>query len=540
MPETTPARTAADAPRGLAAAVAALVLLLVAADLLAPHSLTRGDQGKQAQYLLDAAGNGQWLAPWDVARGEPATKPPLYTWFAVLCARVLGRIDETALRLPAALAAAGLAAVTFLLGRRLADARTGAWAALALATTYHFGRMAALARTDGLLALLLNAQVLVLAAAADPARISIGRTLALSALCAAACLTKGPAGLLACAVAAAWLLMTGRRGLLRAAVIPAVAGSLLLVAWFEAALRARGEQVWSTMVEGELVRHATEGQWWNPLYYGPVLAGRFLPWTLLLPAAAISARRAWRAARPGPPPDAVALPVAWLLAHLVAFGLFPHKRPDLAYPLVPALCLLVARLAGEPAPRRTALACAALFTAGAAAALLWRPEAFVVPVPAWAVALSCALFVAAAALAWRAARRNPGGVPVATGSALLLPTALAGVALFVMTQLEPAPQVAAWSWRDFGLTARAEAARLDAPLLHAGFRANAALFQLGIARPPCTDADLLATPRPFVLVTTPTERERLGALLGPLEELAHAEGEPGSADIELVLLRAGR
>jgi hypothetical protein len=254
--------------------------------------------------------------------------------------------------------------------------------------------------------------------------------------------------------------------------------------------------------------------------------------------AVISARRAWRAARP--PSDAIALAAAWLLAHLVVFGLFPHKRPDLAYPVLPALCLLVARLAGEPVSRPTALAGAALFAAGGVAALVWRPEEFVLPVPAWAVALSCVLFVAAALLAARAARRGPEGTRAAQGAALLAATVLAGVALFVMTQLEPGPQAAAWSWRGFGETARAESAQLGAPLLHAGFRANAALFHLGIARPPSTDDELLAAPRPFLLVTTPAQLDRLTALVGPLQELARAEGEPGSADVELVLLRAAR
>jgi hypothetical protein len=124
------------------------------------------------------------------------------------------------------------------------------------------------------------------------------------------------------------------------------------------------------------------------------------------------------------------------------------------------------------------------------------------------------------------------------GASLLAATAVAGLALFVMTQLEPGPQAAAWSWRGFGATARAEAARLGAPLLHAGFRQNAALFHLGIARAPGTDDELRAAPRPFLLVTTPAERTRLEPLLGPLVELARAEGEPGSADVELVLLRA--
>jgi 4-amino-4-deoxy-L-arabinose transferase-like glycosyltransferase len=517
--------------RFLVAAAAALALVLVVADLFAAHGLTLSDQGKQAQYLLDVVDNGNWLAPWDQARGEPATKPPLYTWCAAASSALLGGPGEMALRLPAAVSALGLVLATFLLGRRFGDTRTGAWAAIVLVTITHFGRMAVLARTDGLLACLLAFQLVVHAYAADPRRVSAARMLALSVLCAAACLTKGPAGWFACLVSALWLWMTRRRaGILRAAMVPALLGGLALGGWFLLAWRTGGDAIWTTMIDGELRRHATSGQWWNPLYYVPVLIARILPWTLLLPAAIVDAVRARRYARPGPVPDDVALPVAWLIGHVVFFALIAHKRPDLAYPGEPGLCLLVGRVAAVRVGRATAIVEAVVFAVCAPLLLFFWSDHLAVPAPTSVLVLGSVCFACAALLAAHPATRARAG-------GLFVPTAFAGVAVFAALNLALSPQAAAWSWARFGEVARAEAARLDAPILHTGFGASVPLYHLGIARRPAEDAELLAAPRPFLLVAAPEMQGRLTKLLGPLEELERFAGQPDTADAELVVFR---
>src|SRR4029079_3788999 len=75
---TTGAAPARDRLARLLVLAFAAVLLLV--NLATPHELQYSDQGKQAQYVLDVLLNGHWTAPADLAIGESATKPPLYTW----------------------------------------------------------------------------------------------------------------------------------------------------------------------------------------------------------------------------------------------------------------------------------------------------------------------------------------------------------------------------------------------------------------------------------------------------------------------------
>src|SRR5262245_60066301 len=105
-----PARTAF-------AALLAVALSLLALRLFTPYELQETDQGKQAEYALDAVRNGHWLVPGCL--GVPATKPLLYTWLAAVLATSTGRLDELVLRVPTVLAALALVLATFATGARL-------------------------------------------------------------------------------------------------------------------------------------------------------------------------------------------------------------------------------------------------------------------------------------------------------------------------------------------------------------------------------------------------------------------------------------
>ncbi|HKB07478.1 MAG TPA: glycosyltransferase family 39 protein, partial [Candidatus Polarisedimenticolia bacterium] len=82
-------------------------------------------------------------------------KPPLYPWLAAVASLPAGRPTEFAVRLPASLAALfGLVAI-FYLGRGLFGRRTGALAAIVLATTYGYFMEARWAHPDMLWTFLL-------------------------------------------------------------------------------------------------------------------------------------------------------------------------------------------------------------------------------------------------------------------------------------------------------------------------------------------------------------------------------------------------
>src|SRR5881628_381033 len=75
-------------------------------------------------------------------------KPPLYPWLAALFSLPWGRPTEFALRLPSSLAALLGLFVVFYLGRGLFGRRTGALAAVILATTYGYFMEARWAHPD--------------------------------------------------------------------------------------------------------------------------------------------------------------------------------------------------------------------------------------------------------------------------------------------------------------------------------------------------------------------------------------------------------
>jgi len=235
--------------------------------------------------------------------------------------------------------------------------------------------------------------------------------------------------------------------------------------------------VWNDIVRGEARRHATSGSSWNPLYYVPVLFARTIPWSVLFVPAAIVIGREARARGERPMPDAIGLPLAWLLTMLVAFGLLPHKRPDLIYVAEPAAMLLVARLATD--------ACA------------WRWPRKVLP---WA--------------------------------------AVAGVLLFAIESVRDLRTDERYAYAAFGRGARLEASRRGARLVHFGFRNSAPLFHLRIAAPPASEEEIARIPGPVLVVAPADLVAKLEAKLGPLEIVDSAFGNPETSDPPRLVLCA--
>jgi 4-amino-4-deoxy-L-arabinose transferase-like glycosyltransferase len=515
----------AAAKRGLLVVVCVVVPLL-AMRLFTPYEVQETDQGKQAQYVLDAVQNGHWLAP-----GEPshaATKPPLYTWLAALTSESLG-LSDLALRVPTVLAALGLVLVVFFLGKRLAGPRVGTAAAVAVATAHHFVLLSGVVRTDGLLSLLLASQVLAYVVAIDRDETTAGDVVVASALCAAACMTKGFGGLLSCGVAAVHLLATGRRRLvLRLAVVPAIAGVAAFGVWFAAACAVRDDVVAS--MAGDVHRHAVEGQWWNAAYYFYSMPPRSLPWLALFPSAAIVAARAVARRRETPVPVSVSLPLAWLAVHFAGITCYPHKRPDLIYPALPAAMLLVALLVDRPIPRWTRIA--APLAAVGAAALLFTPLAKeIIPegAPAFVAPATAAFLVAAAAACSLVARRDAAAGLFAVGAAL-------GAANMFLDTVGDATRAEKASYTAFGESARAEAATRDARIVVVGVERNAVLFALRQTSTAAAPPDLPKMPGPLLVVCPPNQRRAVENEVGPCDVVLRHDTTGAKSEFALLLL----
>jgi 4-amino-4-deoxy-L-arabinose transferase-like glycosyltransferase len=362
-----------------------------------------------AQSLLEPGSTG-WPRLND-GRAE-VQKPPLFYWFVAAVARCRGgAVDAVAVRLPAALAAAGTVLLVGLgVGLGFGRPAAGLLAALFLATGIHFPWLARIGRIDmpltftvtlagGALLLALrgrNRLSCALEAAGEQACHLPPRGLLLVAYlaCAGGVLLKGPVGLaLPAAIVAAALLLEGRWPafweLRRWGALLHQLGAwwglplvLVLVvpvlAWAEHASGGQfgREFLWHHNVQRALGGSRLRSHPW--FWYGPYFLLYFLPYSPLVLAAALLAR--WRS-------DPLArLGLAWTVGVLLLLSCARFKRADYLLPAYPGAavflaCAVEAQLCS--ARRRLVLAGVALLgcvmTAGWAFRLGWslpREEAF--------------------------------------------------------------------------------------------------------------------------------------------------------------------
>lgn len=329
---------------------------------------------------------------------EPySQKPPLFFWLAAAFGLVTGRVDELAARLPSALAGIVCVAATFWIARLVRLPGAFAWlAAGLLATSFRFVVTARRAQLDVLLCaweLLAIGIFLFLETrrgGVEDARRHPALIVGLHTALGAAALVKGPVGWLPLLVFAVHLAWEGRIAAFRS-LTPLWAWLFSiapLVLWIGAATAlapdgfardAVGTNVFARFFSGS--SHA------RPFYYYVYqLPLDFMPWTLLLPAAAAALARAVRSADsagttgaapagstlgpaascPGVGDRATARFLAcWILVPLAFFSLSAGKRGLYLLPIFPALALAcalaVSRAAGSGNPDRRparALACA--------------------------------------------------------------------------------------------------------------------------------------------------------------------------------------
>jgi len=566
--------------------VVAAALLVVAVAARYPYPLDQGDQGKQAQYVLDCVVNHHLLVPSE-SGSTPATKPPLYTWLAVVCARA-GGVSVATVQLPALAAGFALALVVLALARRLLPERAAVAATLAFLTCHHFVRITSFIRTDGLLTLFLTLQLYLYVRTWEPVeprhdllqgcesrpgggpvlghlvsrwfsngsrsgrretsprhdrpspsdsrerpRPSTGTIALLCLASAAAWLTKGPIGGLASVVIGLHLGLRGRaRAAIPLAVVPALAGVVALGVWFAAAVATRGAAVYETMVVGELRHHTVGHGLTNPLYYLVTTAVRITPWQLLLPAAI---GIGWRAGRAGgwrhlSPEQSLLL--LWSAVWLVALSLISHQRPDLFFPAEPALFLLLGRIALEPGGRPYLVGLALLLVAGGGAVASGLAGGVVGDgAPAWVGGAAGVALLAGGALAWRGRRAGLVAAFGALGAAALANLLLAFAGNSAVHR--------AASFADFGKAVREQAAARSARLVAVGVVAPSPLFHLRLAEPPVAIAALADLGTPLMVVCPQTAVAAVTAALSGCTAVATSSTAEEDGVRDLVALACG-
>ncbi len=317
-----------------------LSLLLISANL-GGRDLRAPDETRAAAIVGAVVQEGRWLTP---GADEAPASPPLYHWLASAAAISGGRVDAFTLRLPSSLAALGVILILFHLGRDLFGRRTGALAAIVLATAFGFFVDARWARPQMLWTCLL----LLAAYAFHRAHGSgeAGRWMGLAGLAAGlATLAGGVAGLLI-PVMSCLAFLAARRdpGPLRGSgwgLFGAI-GLLPPALWILVSGLSGGEPAGPlASLAGDVRTVGIPGDA-GPGFVGAAMGSAiaFLPWLILLPGAIlhILPRRGTRA------DPSVLYVMAWGPILLAAVFLPVAGPASSGLPLLPWLALIVARL----------------------------------------------------------------------------------------------------------------------------------------------------------------------------------------------------
>ncbi len=359
------------------------IIVALAAVVLVPSILTRDpwnpDEPRYAEVAREMVVTGHYAVPH--LNGEVYPDKPAFFFWLVAGLMRLG-FGFAAGRVLAALAAAGTLLLVYGLGRRLYGREVGLLAALVTLTTLLFAWICKLGVLDPPLTFCVVAAIACghLALGGD------GRRglwwLAAYTAAGVGVLIKGP---VAIAVPAIVLAAYGiaRRREVRGGGWWHLAGAGLLLATVAAGMAPSliqgGDAYAREIVFGQTAQRFTrKASHSKPFYHflatWPLY---FLPWSLLVPLALVSAIRA---ARRGERESW--LPALWLIAVLVFFSIPAGKRERYILPVIPAVGLLVARYGSRaaqgdvPWPRwhgwmwRVTLALGAMVAVGIGAAAL--------------------------------------------------------------------------------------------------------------------------------------------------------------------------
>ncbi len=318
-------------------ALRAVVVFAIALGACVPgigmQEIWSKDEARTALVVKEMLATGDWSLP-RVPGGAYGRKPPLYHWLSALIARQ--GLDGATLRLPAAVAAAGTAALIYLFGAQLATPAVGLVAAAILMASPSFFEWARIGRMETLLVFCLTLSLWGLGRWFVAGGLGNGLLFGLGI--GLAVLTKGPAGLLPLAVAGLTLAACRSRpgrprdlglGLVLAVGLPLV---WLAPASLVAPDFAQYTESLGPTVANELARPSS-----SAVSAVGGLAIGFFPWTLLLPGTLVMLART----RPGASP-LVVVSLGWVAVVLVVFLVGISPRAVYFLPAYPALALLAA------------------------------------------------------------------------------------------------------------------------------------------------------------------------------------------------------
>ena len=329
-----------------------LQILLVALCLflfffyLGSRALWDVDEGMHSVSAKHVVDSGDWVTP--VYNGKVfLDKPMFFTWLVAVSFTFLG-FTELAARLPAAVIGFLGVWVTYRLGRKMFNDRTGFLGGAILATSVLYLVMSRTVVHDIALGLFTTlALSLFYLGTVEPERRRTYFLLFYVAV-AGAVLAKGPLGaLLPAIVIGPYLILTRRLSLIREMCLGwGVLIFLVLSAPWYILMSLRNEGYLAYfLIEKSFGSFASEESTHPaPLhFYVPVLFGALLPWTAYLPAAIVRAFQRLRSEEKEP----VLYLILWVGAMFLFFSAATSKLASYLLPLMPAVALLIGLLWDE-------------------------------------------------------------------------------------------------------------------------------------------------------------------------------------------------
>jgi 4-amino-4-deoxy-L-arabinose transferase-like glycosyltransferase len=328
------------------------ILLFTIANL--PWQLNDYDQAKQAFTSFEMIEEGHWFYQ-RTPREHVATKPPLVGWISAGVFS-LTRLWDVAWRLPSLLAAIAISVLLF----RAASLAYGAIAGLIAFSAFGLNllspRLATLVRTDMPLAFVIFLiGLLIWRKIREQEAWKPGDRIYMFALLAFAMLIKGPIVYAFLLPGIALFEWRCRRHACRYSAWcgwwPWLATISIFLLWVIGGILSQPGFFDEVVMREFLGRFGETIHRPQPLYfYLSHLLHKFAPWSVLMIALALADlhSRKWqlRSVFREMSPETFWL-LCWCMGGLIVMSLIPSKRVDRIFPIVPALCLLLAAQTGN-------------------------------------------------------------------------------------------------------------------------------------------------------------------------------------------------
>ena len=323
-----------------------LVLILLSIILyffkLGSFSLYDAAETTYGEFVKNIINSGDWLT-LHYNGAVIFDKPPLYYWLVVLISKLIG-FNEWAMRLPAALSGVLTVAITYLLGKKFYNERTGLLAGFIVMTAFQFLVQSRIAELDVVLTLFMTLAIYLfyLGYTSGQKKYYLWSYVPM----ALGILIKGLLGV-ALPAFAVFLFLLFKQELKKAKELQLPFGALIILLigcpWYVVEYLIHGKVfldfalgfLFLSRFQGAVSGHT--GPWF---YYFLALLLGFAPWSQFLPVGLWLTFKRWKN-------DPELLTLCFIVPAFIVFSVAKTKIPNYVLPLYPFLAIMVGKLWDE-------------------------------------------------------------------------------------------------------------------------------------------------------------------------------------------------